>query len=390
MASLSIINKVKYSPCLYTIYYYLGSMAVKLLGHFMREDPKLIVFSSFGGRKYDDSPKEIYEAMINDSRFDGYKLVWAFNNPENFDLFSKEKVKVDTLSYYKTLLKARVWVTNSSMTRGLNFTGKNTFKLNTWHGTPIKRMGRDINDGNTSFSSKGKSKDDGIMLAQGDYDIEVFSRAFQMSKECFAKIGLPRNDKLAHSTKEQNESLKKKLGIPLNKKVILYAPTFREYNKDSGNNIVLSMPINLIEWQKRLGDNYVLLFRAHYEVARVMGIVDNEFVKEVSSYPNLDDLMLASDILISDYSSIFFDYAIQGKPMFCYAYDYDEYTKNRGLYFDIRKELPSANDEESLLKLIEQIDLKKASECAQIFQIRYVTEFGDATMKALDIIYKNL
>ena len=390
MNNLTLINRVKYSKHIYTLYYYVGSWGIRLLKMFVKADASLIVFASFGGRRFDDSPKAIYEAMLQDSRFDGYKLVWAFIHPGDYKLPRGEKVQIDTLVYYKTLLRARIWVTNSSMTRGLSFTGKNCFQLNTWHGSAIKCMGNDINSGNTSFSIKGKSKLKGVMLAQGDYDVAVFSRAFNIPSDCFRVIGLPRNDELAYTTKEKEKELKKVIGIPEGKKAILYAPTFREYDKDDGNNVVLIPPINLQLWAERLGDDYVLLFRAHYEVARVMGIKDSDFVKNVSAYPNLNELMLASDMMISDYSSIFFDYAIQGKPMISYCYDYEKYAEKRGLYFDIREWLPSATNEEELLRIIDNTDTTKTSEATIRFQKKYITEYGHATKKSLDIICEHI
>ena len=390
MNNLSLINRVKYSKIIYTLYYYIGSWGIRFLKLFVKTDAKLIVFASFGGRKYDDSPKAIYEAMLHDPRYDGYKLVWAFMHPEEFNLPREEKVQIDTLAYYKTLLRARIWVTNSSMTRGLNFTGKNTFQLNSWHGSAIKRMGSDINSGNTSFGIKGKSNINCVMLAQGDFDVEVFSKAFNMAADDFRITGLPRNDELANTTKARQDELKISLGIPKTKKAILYAPTFREYDKDESNNVVLTPPINLKLWADRLGKDYVLLFRAHYEVAQVMGVVDNEFVKNVSDYPNLNELIFASDMLISDYSSIFFDYAIQGKPMLCYCYDYEKYAEKRGMYFDIREWLPSASSEEDLLNYISNTDTTIKNDSTIRFQRKYVSEFGHATEKSLDIIYEHL
>lgn len=390
MNTLSLINRVKYSKTIYTLYYYIGSWLIRLLKLFVRTDEKLIVFASFGGRKYDDSPKAIYEAMLRDSRFDDYKLVWAFMQPEKFTIPRGGRIVIDTYSYYKKLLGARVWVTNSSMNRGLAFTGKHTFEMNTWHGSAIKKMGTDINRGNTSFGLISTKKNEGVMLAQSEYDVDVFTKAFRMTREEFRIVGLPRNDELAHATKDIQSAKKRKLGIPVNKKVILYAPTFREYDKDSGNNVVLTPPINLRLWQDQLGDDYILLFRAHYEVARVMGIEDNDFVKNVSSYPDLNDLMIASDILVSDYSSIFFDYAIQGKPMLCYCYDYEKYAIKRGMYFDVREWLPSASEELELLNLVKDSDVTVKSVATKRFQERFVTEFGSASQKSVDIIYDGI
>ena len=391
MNSVSLINLVKYSKVLYSIYFHLGSICISLLKCFLKSDEKLIVFNSFGGRKYDDSPKCIYEAMLKDSRFEGYKMVWAFINPYSHEIPMGKKVKTDTFSYYKMLLKARIWVTNSSMTRGLAFCGIHTFQLNTWHGTTIKVMGCDIKASNKSFKiKKGKSNLKDIILAQGEYDVYQFSRAFNLPRDSFRVIGLPRNDILAHQSGLLRNEMKAKLGINPQKRVLLYAPTFREYDKDDENNCISAPPIDFQKWKKMLGERYVLLFRAHYEVAKVLNVADGDFVKNVSLYPSLDDLMIASDVLISDYSSIFFDYSIMHKPMICYCYDYDKYQKERGMYFDIREWLPSASDEDVLLQLITSTDVNVENEATRIFQKHFVAEYGRATLKALDIIHQEV
>lgn len=394
MDTISLINKVKYSKTIYTIYNCLGSKFISYLKRFMHPDDKIIIFASFGGRKYDDSPKAIYEEILKDNRFDDYRLIWAFMKPEKYNIPRGEKVKIDTFNFYKKLLKARVWVTNSSMTRGLNFSGINSFELNTWHGSAIKKMGSERNKGNNSFGLKNNKKNENnqsIMLAQGQYDIDVFSCAFNRPADSFRIIGLPRNDELTRATPDEQSRIKEKLGIAADKKVILYAPTFREYDRDKGNNCIFTPPINLQKWRDCLGYKYVLLFRAHYEVAKVMEIVDDDIIKDVSSYPNLNELMIASDLLVSDYSSIFFDYSIQEKPMLCFAYDYDKYERERGMYFDIRKELDgNSNDEDQLIASIINLNWDKAIETSRKFSQKFIEEAGNASRKSVDIIWKYL
>jgi CDP-glycerol glycerophosphotransferase len=384
-SSASLINLVKSSKVLYRIYYYVGSVFIRLLKLFLIPDEKLIVFNSFGGRKFDDSPRSIYEAIIKDSRFDNYKLVWAFCSPNDFTIQRGEKVKVDSLIYYMKVLKARIWITNTTMTRALNFTGINTFSLNTWHGSAIKKIGYDINDYGSVFSSKGNSSND-IYLAQSQYDIRVFSNAFHVDPFRIKVIGLPRNDELVEDNINRNLCIRKKLKIPIEKRIILYAPTFRDYLKD-GADCVFKFPIDFNMWKRELGDEYIILLRVHHAVIKILNLNENDYLRNVSSYPNLNDLMLVSDLLISDYSSIMFDFSILGKPIFCYTYDYDRYEKERGMYFDIRKELPSESDEDSLIKLIKEGDYSEFSEKTVRFREKYVTEYGSASQKAVDIIY---
>ena len=393
MASLSLINRVKYSPWLYIIYYYIGSEAVKLLRLFVKKDKKLIVFSSFGGRKFDDSPKCIYEEMLHDHRFDTYRIVWAFMTPDAYEVPRGEKAKTDTWAYYKALLKASCWITNSSMERGLSFKDTRTFYFNSWHGTPIKLMGGDINQGNKSFGSKGHGCPYDVFCAQSKFDADIFKRSFHVSDHAMKIIGLPRNDKLVNDTGEETRNkIKKQLGIPQDKKIILYAPTFREYTKDENLNCVIAPPIHLEWWREILGKEYVLLFRAHYEVVKVMNVTSDDFVRDVSTYSELNDLMIASDILVSDYSSIFFDYSITGKPMLCFAYDYQEYQAKRGMYFDIREELDcmEMDNEEAVVKEIATMNVESRKSITCRFRSKYVTSFGSATKQSLDLIYEGV
>lgn len=381
---------VKYVKWIYSLYFYLGSLALRVLKLFVRPEENLILFVSFGGRKFDDSPKAIYDQMIKDSRYDGYKIVWAFNNPNEFDIPKGDKVKCDTLAYFKTALKARVWISNSTVERGLDFKGKHTFYFDTWHGTPIKKMGSDVDSSNKSFKGKGNWPVD-YFTCQGEFEADVFGRVFKtIGRSKMHVIGLPRNDVYANYTKEYMLSLREKMGIPAEKKVILYAPTFREYDKTDSMEVKVSVPMQLDKWCKELGEDYMLLFRAHYEVAKGLNIKDDEFVREMSGYPQLEDLMIVSDILISDYSSIFFDYSIMPKPMLAFCYDYDKYASERGMYFDIREWLPGADNEDDMLALIKNGNAEDQIAKTKAFQQKYVTAFGSATKQSLDVIADNL
>lgn len=381
---------LKSSRLLYDIYFFVMSALLKLLGIFVGYDAKLILFNCFGGKQYGDSPRAIYESMLSDPRFDGYRLVWALHAPEKFSIPGRaDVVKADSFKYFVTALRAGIWVTNSSMERGLNFKKKKTLCFNTWHGTPIKIMGADIKGENLSFKSRVLIRAD-IMCAQGQYDVDIFSRAFRLPVSHFRMTGLPRNDILSSYTPEMVCRIKEKLGIEKEKTVLLYAPTFREYARGESNEIVLDIPMNLSRWQEALGDRFVILFRAHYEVARHMKLEGYSVFRDMSAYPDLNELMIVSDALISDYSSVFFDYSIMGKPMYCFAYDMREYGDNRGLYLRLADELPCEvhQREESLIAQLLKIDEEKAalSRRTVLFQRKYVTEFGHGAEKCCDVI----
>jgi len=391
MLKRSLKNLVKYFRFLYIIYFYIGSSAVRFLRLFVRRQEQMILFVSFGGKKYDDSPRAIYEYMLRDKRFENFRFVWAFETPERYELPDAVVIPIDTLMYYRYALRAAYWITNSGIERGLSFKRKSTFLLNTWHGTPIKRIGKDALNARDSYGILSSYKED-VMLAQGDYEADIFSHAFGIDRDKYAVIGLPRNDELVNRTRELQLAKRELLGIPEGKTVILYAPTFREYERDSRHRITLAPPIHFKKWQEVLGDNYLILFRAHYEVAKVLNIlVDDPFVRDVSDYPKLNDLIIASDMLVSDYSSIFFDYSIQEKPMFCFAYDYEKYKDTRGLYFDLAKEIPGGiiETENQLLQAFEKADKEDNIRATIAFREKFIDKYGTASKQAAEIILRN-
>lgn len=382
-----IVNIIKYNKTVYSLYYYLANAAMNLVKTLVRTDGRLVLFNSYAGRRFDDSPRVIYETMLNDHRFDDCHIVWAFHEPDSFQELPErvQKIRTDSFMYFITAMRAGVWVTNSSVERGLNFKKRKTLYFNTWHGTPIKKMGADIVQDKDSFTSK-KSPAINVMMAQSDFEAEVFSRMFQLKESSFLKAGLPRNDILFSYTEQYRNELRKKLSIPEGKKVILYCPTFREFEKDENNGCVLLPPINLAKWEKELAADYVLLFRAHYEVAKVMEIQENDFVRNMTDYPVLNDLMIASDLLISDYSSVFFDYSIMDKPMLHFTYDYDKYAAKRGMYFDIRDYLSGSDNEDGVIRLLKDCSLETETKKTKAFRNQFVKYYGHATEAALDCI----
>lgn len=376
---MDVVEFVKKNRLIYGLYYYTANIAIKLLKIFVGTDDKLILFVSYGGRHFNDSPKCIYEAMLADSRFADYRLVWAFRNPSNKDV--PNKIKIDTLKYYITALSARCWVTNVTIERGLNFTGKHTYYFHTTHGTLPKYSGSDVT--NKEIFGHAFHHNYDCSCAQSEEDKRLQISMFNLKPEQIIVCGYPKNDPLAAATGSDRDRILGKMGIDKKKKTILYAPTFRDNSEDN------MIPMDFDKWQRRLGNEYVLLFRAHPVIADKMNLPKNGIVKDVSSYADNMDIMIASDILISDYSGIFFEYAILDRPMFCYAYDYDEYIKKRGLYMDLRKELPSGTEDEIIDMILAQ-DKSKYLEKVKSFKDKYVSEYGHATEKAVENIYQHI
>ena len=359
-----LIYILKHNAAIQAIYRVVMSFVFRVMGLFIKTDEKLVLFVSFMGLNFNDSPKAIYDYMQIHPEYKGYRCVWAFEDPSKFP--NLETVKIDTPAYFRTALKAKYWITNTNIERGLRFKKKDQKYLNTWHGIALKYIGNDV-AGRNDFNFDTVDH----LCVCGDYDERVYKSAFRAKESSYLRVGLPRNEELWNVTDEKKAEMRRKLGIPTDKKVILYAPTWRE-STDGGKSYEIKPPIHFDEWKKELGDRYVVLFRAHHQTTKVLGVRYDEFVREASSYPAVNDLMIAADILITDYSAIAFDYSILCRPIFCYAYDYDTYLTERGTYFQIDDKYPnkSCRTEEELLARIKGIDYK--AECANTKRFRDV------------------
>ena len=376
----TLISLVKSNRIVYNCYYFFMNMVVRTLRLFVKPDDNLILFVSYGGRFFNDSPKCLYDKMKTDSRFVKYKLVWAFRKPSDFPGV-ENRIMIDSLAYFVTALKARCWITNVHIERGLDFKGKNTFYFNTSHTNIPKLSGVNVDLKNT-FRPKAKTKCD-FYCVQSDFEKKLFGKDGKIVEA----VGFPKNDILANYSEADRLEIRKRLGIPDGKIVILYAPTFRE-----GYLSERDVQVDFKKWEKILGPDYIVFFRAHPVFACKVNLdVSSKFVIDMSSYINNNDLMIASDILISDYSGILTEFGIQEKPMFCYAYDYDDYVKTRGLYFDVREDLPGGYmSEDELLNYIKNGDRNEILEKVATFRQKYITVFGHATETCLDIIYRNI
>ena len=220
----------------------------------------------------------------------------------------------------------------------------------------------------------------------------LFQRLFHATKESILLCDLPRNDELLDYSTERKKTIRANLKISDTKKVILYAPTYREYLwDDNGKNLIVP-PIHLNKWKEILGSDYVLLFRAHYAVGTALNIKTDDFIIDVSSFPNLNDLYAVSDMMISDYSSCFFDYSILDRPMFCFAYDLEEYEEKRGLYLDLNEVLPCNvhSDEDSLLKDVKKVNIIEASRRTKSFHAQFAPYAGHASKTVVDEISKRI
>lgn len=392
----TIIMFLKQHPILLQIFWAIARVTLNFIGLFIPLK-KQVVFSSFGGRNFDDSPRAIYDKICESPEFNGWEMVWAFTDIDKHDIPRGHKVKIDTVKFFMALLTSKVWVGNSGIDRGIGIRKKGVVRVETWHGTPLKKIGGEENQ-NAIGGSNGKKKHSKkidtttIRCAQSDYDRDIFARIFDADKDAFLMCDLPRNDALTRYTQENVDYIRTQLEIPKNKKVILYVPTYREYALDENRNTFLTPPIDIQKWQQELGDEYVMLVRAHYAVTKALELKDNTFVRDVSKWPILNELYVIADILISDYSSCFFDFSILKRPMLCFAYDQEEYEEKRGLYLKLEDVLPCNvnRNENDLLNEIRKIDIEKYSKAALQFHYQYTPYAGEASQCVVEEVIKRV
>ena len=341
------------------------SLFFRIVGCFTGNDPKLVLLSAMSGDQYDGSARVLFEKMRRDPVFRDYRYVWAFSHPENFSPEGAEKVKIDSFAYFVTALRAKIWITDVNIERGLRFKKKRTVYLNTWHGTGPKKIG---------IAVKGRKDYDfshvDIICVDGQYFANEMLYWFNAKKESFLWCGRPREDELLTFTEEDRKRVRAELHIPEDKRVILYMPTWRKYSMQ---------PLQYKLWEESLGQDSVVLVRAHHFTTDLQ-TVQSDFWRDVSDYPNVNRLYLAADILVSDYSSAFFDYGLLGKPMICFAYDYDRYVQISGLHMDIKAEFPYGIQytDAAVIKHIQTMDYLQASKKCKAYCDRYVQHSGNA------------
>ena len=304
----------------------------------------LVFLESFLGKSYSDSPKAIYEYLI-EHNYD-YEYVWSFNETGKNIPGNAKQVKRFSLKYFYYVARAKYWVSNSRMPKYLGKRKGNVY-LQTWHGTPLKRLVFDMDevhsaDPNYKANFYAQSRRWDYLSSPNKYSSTIFRRAFEFNKDML-EFGYPKNDLLYNKNNETTiQAIKKKLHLPEDKKVILYAPTWRDDDYFSRGKYRFELELNLKEMQKRLGDDYVVVLRMHYFIANQLNIeAFSGFAYDYSTYDDIAELYLISDILITDYSSVFFDYANLKRPILFFTYDIEKYRDElRGFYLDMEKDLP--------------------------------------------------
>lgn len=320
---------------------------------------KIFLFSYYGSQ-FGCSPKYISEYILKNYPKDRFDVVWAFDDlNDKAHLSDFRKVKIMTLKYFYELCTSKIVITNFRTT-DLYVKRKDQYYIQTWHSSlRLKKIEKDAEESlplnYINIAKKDSLKCD-LLLSGCKYSSEIFKRAFWYEGEIF-EHGTPRNDLLYKDNSLLRKKVLQELNIKDNQKIVLYAPTFRKDNNLEVYNIQYS---NITESLKnKFGGEWVFLVKLHpHLISQSSRLTFYNNVIDVTSYEDIQELLSIADVLITDYSSLMFDFAITQRPCFLYVPDLVEYIrKDRNLYFDL-KELPfiCAENPQELLDKIESFD----------------------------------
>ncbi|HQR80154.1 MAG TPA: CDP-glycerol glycerophosphotransferase family protein, partial [Actinomycetota bacterium] len=310
-----------------------------------RRTRRVILFENWKGKQYSDNLRAIDEELSR--RRDRRRRVWVVRDhgvriPKGVDTvlrFSPE--------YYDLLARARWVLANDTIDPSYVKREGQTY-LQTWHGTPLKKVGQDIEKVNfarkgylTTFAEEAAKWD--FLVSPNAYSSQIMARSFGVPASRILETGYPRNDIFYRPERDlRAAAARQRLGLAPGQKVILYAPTWRDDRYDERGRYIFELKLNVEMLREQLGEDHVLLLRGHHLLATRAGIpAEGGFVRNVSAYPDIADLYLIADVLITDYSSVMFDFVNTGRPMVFYTWDLDDYRDRvRGLYFDLTEDPP--------------------------------------------------
>lgn len=320
---------------------------------------KKIVFGENKGMGMTGNSYEIYKKLSSQK----YKLIFLGMNSKKIKVDGNlvKKYSIFSLSGIYHLATSKYWFSDSSFFSFIK-PRKGQINIQLWHAAgAFKKFGLSIESNKKYYID--------LLTVSSDTIIDIYQEAFGIEKTKIKNLGIPRADIFFREEEKQKikEEFYKNYSELRNKKIILYAPTFRENEKDRFN---LKLDIELMK-ENLEGLNYILLLKLHPGTKSKDIQVDNKFSYNFSDYSNTADLLIISDILISDYSSIIFEFSIMKKPILFYAYDVEEYIRDRGFYYNYYDFIPNkiSYTTEEIIKVVinQEWDLERIEKFARYF-----------------------
>lgn len=314
-----------------------------------------ILFESFGGKNCTDSPRAISDYLAS-AGFDE-PLYWSVADRSVEAPPYAVPLLQGSAEWYERLATTRALVNNNNFPWYFR-KSPGQFYLQTWHGTPLKKLGLDIPPRNLSLSYRDLMKREAqwwdLLLAQNEFATRTLPAALGYRGDVLSS-GYPRNDVLVREGK-RDDAVRNRLGISAGQKVILYAPTWRDAARTDAGRPDWVGHLDMKLASRALGPGYTFLIRAHHNVSAQRRVAASPNILDVTDYPDINDLYLAADALVTDYSSAMFDFCLLGKPMYFLVPDLAGFESSRGLYLDLAETVPgvpAANTAE-LVRMLRQ------------------------------------
>jgi len=354
-----------------------------------------VLFDSYEGRQFSDNPRAIYEELVR--RGSDLEFMWVVRDGQVELPEGVTPIRRYGREFFDALARCRYIVTNSHLPSWFERRQGQTV-LQTWRGTPLKRVGFDVEK--VPFTRPDQHERLARAVARWSHLISpspwctsILDGALRFEGEIL-EIGSPRDDLLRHAGAERVREIRERLGLPEGKKVVLYAPTWRDDKFYIRGRYRLDLRLDLPHMAEKLGEDYVLMIRKHPSVTDRLPRVGADFLLDVSIYPDIQELYLVADMLITDYSSAMFDFAVTGKPMLFFTYDLERYRDEvRGFYFDFEAEAPGPllRTTEEVVTAVRDADEVRAEyrKAYDAFTARFCPlEDGGAAARAVDRIFR--
>ncbi|WP_425824967.1 bifunctional glycosyltransferase/CDP-glycerol:glycerophosphate glycerophosphotransferase [Streptomyces fractus] len=329
----------------------------------MRENEPLrdqVCYFSYNGKQCSDSPRAMHEELVR--RGADLRHLWVVRDGQVELPDGLEKVRMWGSEWFEALATSRYIITNGHLPDWFQ-RRPGQVVVQTWHGTMLKQIGHDIATPRFDREYHNRlAREVGnwsLLVSANRFSTPILRRAFSYQGEIL-ESGYPRNDRLHAPDRDRTAArVRRELGLPDGKRVVLYAPTWRDDSAHKAGQFKFDLRIDLAEARERLGEDHALLIRRHSNIVDVVPQAGDGFVWDVSEYPDIADLYLVADVLITDYSSVMFDYAHLERPMLFFTYDLDHYRDTlRGFYFDFEADSPGPllRTSEELIEAIRDIE----------------------------------
>lgn len=344
-----------------------------------------VYFNSFDGAAYCDNPKALCNA-IHCRWGDQLEYVWLFNNGINIDnvpsFVKKRRRTIWRVLYY--MCTSKVWIMNTAVPHG-TYKSKKQIYIQTWHGDcAFKKILGDV-PYNPVIYEESNILD--LLVVGSDYGKKVISHAFGFLGEVMA-TGCPRNDIFFQENSAICESIREKYGLTSHHKILMYAPTFRRKFRNQVQHVGLDLEKVLEILRSKGTDDWKILVRSHIaNSVKGLDVERSSDIIDVTAYPDMNELLLITDILITDYSSSAGDFALTGRLVLLYQDDLKEYTdEDRSLYFSQSPFIISYTPDEFYTKLLNRNEIDIKRNCEDILSFLETHEKGEGALSVVKYI----